>query len=169
MLIYFQKRLHEHPDLDGLTWAEKLEFLRSVNKRPEKPKPKPQKLRYVKDEPGTLPTTEHEQLYEQRRIKHLVEQARTKGGKQYDWVNEAKVKVRSVDRNSGKSKAETEVTLEDDSDLDNSSVGSADEGEECGEERKFGKYGIYVPQKGAPQKLFDCHNITRSNTCLFSS
>ena len=165
MLIWFQKHLHEHPDLDGLTWAEKLEFLRSVNKRPEKPKPKPQKLRYVKDEPDPLPVTEHEQLYEQRRIKHLVEQARTKGGKQYDWVNEVKVKL----RNSGKSKAETEISLEDDSDLDQSSVGSADEGEACGEERRFGKYGIYVPQKGAPKKLFDCHDITRSNTCLFSS
>ena len=143
-----------------------------MNKRPEKPKPKPQKLKFVKDEPDPLPVTEHEQLYEQRRIKHLVEQARTKGGKQYDWVNEVKVKL----RNSGKCKEETqvsvkeeEVSLEDDSDLDESSVGSGSEGDDCDKERKFGKYGIYVPRKGAPQKLFDCHNTQRSNTCLFSS
>lgn len=159
--------MHEHPDLEGLTWAEKLEFLRSVNKRPAKPKAKPQKLRYVKDEPDALPTSEHEQLYEQRRIKHLVEQARIKGGKQFNWVNETRVKVRNAKKTSRKFTAE-EAVMQQCNDSECSSAGSID-GEDSGEERNFGKYGIYVPQRGAPQKLFDCHNITRSNTCMFSS
>lgn len=150
-----------------MTWAEKLEFLRSVNKRPEKAKPKPQKLRFVKDEPEVLPSSDHEQLYEQRRIKHLVEQARIKGGKQFDWVHEARVRARGVDWTSEKTKTETEESSEHDC-SDQSSIGS-EHGEESGGERKFGKYGIYVPQKGASQKLFDCHNITRSNTYMFSS
>ena len=96
-----------------------------------------------------------------------MEQARIKGGKQFDWVHDAKVKARGVDWTTGKMKTDRDKEVEYDV-SDNSSIGS-DHGVDCGEERKFGKYGIYVPQKGASQKLFDCHNISRSNTFMFSS
>ena len=121
----------------------------------------------MKDEPDTLPNTEQEQLYEQRRIKHLVEQARIKGGKQYDWVHDAKVKARAVDWTTGQMKLDVDSKVDVDG-SDNSSMGS-EHGEDGRGETKFGKYGIYVPQKGASQKLFNCHNISRSNSFMFSS
>jgi hypothetical protein len=42
--------------MDGLTWLEKMELLRSVNRRKEKPKLKQPKLTYVKDMPPDVST-----------------------------------------------------------------------------------------------------------------
>ncbi|KAK3088287.1 hypothetical protein FSP39_017139 [Pinctada imbricata] len=84
----------EHPHMEGMTWCEKLELLRSVNKRKEKPKTKVQKLTYFKEsEDNPLPAplvreATRAQLYEQRRIKHLLQQARMKGFNHFDWLKE---------------------------------------------------------------------------------
>ncbi|KAJ8300517.1 hypothetical protein KUTeg_022036, partial [Tegillarca granosa] len=83
-------------NLEGLTWCEKLEVLRSVNKRQEKRQHKIPKLRFVKDTPLQVsatpiskPRTARDQLYQQRRIKHLLMQARMKGTDQFDWLKES--------------------------------------------------------------------------------
>lgn len=83
-------------NLEGLTWCEKLEVLRSVNKRQEKRQHKIPKLRFVKDTPLQVhatpiskPKTASDQLYQQRRIKHLLMQARMKGIDHFDWLKES--------------------------------------------------------------------------------
>lgn len=99
--------------MDGLTWLEKMELLRSVNRRKEKPKLKQPKLTYVKDMPPDVSTNTkkstirkasptpdnltslaaqsqtNSQLFEQRRIKHLLQQARMKRNSQFDWLTES--------------------------------------------------------------------------------
>ncbi|XP_045185927.2 uncharacterized protein LOC123543471 isoform X7 [Mercenaria mercenaria] len=153
-----QKCLRSRPELEGLTWAEKLEVLRSVNKPRDKPKNKQQKLKFVKADPKDpvyVWSFEHDQLYEQRRIKHLVEQARIKGGKQFDWVYEAQINSREIDWDTGKDK-EQEAAVSGDSSDDEGAAG----------DKNLGKYGICVPPKGVKQRLFNMHGVNRSNTYI---
>jgi len=82
----------------GLTWCERLEMLRAVNKRPEKTKRKQPKLRYYKDSPvssheppGPL-FSSRARLFEQRRIKHMLEQTKLKGVDHYEWLSEGRVR-----------------------------------------------------------------------------
>ncbi|XP_045185569.2 uncharacterized protein LOC123543471 isoform X2 [Mercenaria mercenaria] len=152
------KCLRSRPELEGLTWAEKLEVLRSVNKPRDKPKNKQQKLKFVKADPKDpvyVWSFEHDQLYEQRRIKHLVEQARIKGGKQFDWVYEAQINSREIDWDTGKDK-EQEAAVSGDSSDDEGAAG----------DKNLGKYGICVPPKGVKQRLFNMHGVNRSNTYI---
>ncbi|VDI27523.1 Hypothetical predicted protein [Mytilus galloprovincialis] len=98
--------------MDGLTWLEKMELLRSIKGKKEKSKIQKQpKFTFVKDIP---PEDKHQrlignkgspspdnmtslaaqgqtnsQLFEQRRIKHLLQQARLKRNVNFDWLTES--------------------------------------------------------------------------------
>ena len=159
MLNQFQKLLKSQQELEGLTWSEKLEVLRSVNKPPEKPRRKKPKLKFVKDEPEGVWNSEQEQLYEQRRIKHLVEQARIKGGKQFDWVYEAQMRSKGIDWDRDKGRVDNSASS-------GGETSESDTEEGPGQENRgrLGKYGIYVPPKGSKHKLFNPQPVTRSNT-----
>lgn len=151
--------MRSHPKLAGLTWTEKLEVLRSVNKPPDKPRIK-EKLKLLKangKDPMYMWSFEQDHLYEQRRIKHLVEQARIKGGKQFDWMYEAQIKSRDTDWGLGSGKKEEEgADSGDSSDGEEGVVG----------DKNLGKYGIIVPTKGVKDRLFNSHGISRSNTYI---
>jgi hypothetical protein len=164
--IFFilQKSLKSHPELDGLTWAEKLEVLRSVNKKRDKRKTKQRKLKYVKADPNDplyMWAFEQDQLYEQRRIKHLVEQARIKGGKHFDWVYEAQVKAQETDWDTTDKRSDRDVpgsgnSTDDDDDCDEGAAG----------DKNLGKYGINVPPKQVNRRLFNVHKVNRSKTYI---
>lgn len=128
-----------------------------MNKPAQKPKPKRTILKYIKDEPEDVFESEQEQLYEQRRIRHLVEQARTKGGKQFDWVFEAQVRARGINWGSDRRKHEGHGRGVGDGSGD-----SSDE-EVTIETQKLGKYGIYVPPK-KQQKVFVSQCVQKSKT-----
>lgn len=175
----FQKHLHSDPDLAGLTWAEKLEVLRAVNKKPERSKVRPQKLKFIRDGNGNEQTfiwrNETDQLYEQRRIRHLVEQARVKGGNQYDWVQEAQVRARGIDWNTGKLKnGNPENDGSDDiGDKDNNHkvvngdtvlVSEAKRGNDV--VAKFSQYGIFSAQKATKEEILCCLGLSRSRTFM---
>lgn len=150
--------MRSHPELEGLTWAEKLEVLRSINKPREKPKSKQQKLKFVTAEskdPRYTWSFEHDRLYEQRRIKHLVEQARIKGGKQFDWVYEAQVNSRGVNWNS--------ETIKE---IGEAASGESSDDEGAAGDSNLGKYGICVPPEHLKQRLFNAHGVNRSNTYI---
>lgn len=109
------------------------------------------------NDPVYLWSLEHDQLYEQRRIRHLVEQARIKGGKQFDWMKQYEAeKVR--DRGTG-----WEVEKVEEEEREVGSGASSDEEEICeAGDRNLGKYGIYVPPKGVRHKLFNAHNRSKT-------
>ena len=74
-----------------LTWCEKLELLRAVNKPKEKTKVKMPRLKYIKDMVEPIPEAREPgraHLYEQRRIKHLLQQVRMKGKEHFDWLKD---------------------------------------------------------------------------------
>lgn len=145
-----------------MTWSEKLEALRSVNKPAEKPKPKPPKLKFVKAEPSEamfVCSIEHDHLYEQRRIRHLVEQARLKGGKQFDWVYEAQVKSRGIDWDSviEHEKEDNDTKIEDLTEEDSTCTTG---------DKNLGKYRIYSPAKQIKRTLLSARNLDKSNTSI---
>ena len=128
-----------------------------MNKRPFKPKPKQPKLRYVSDsQDDRLWSPEEEQIYEQRRIKHLLEQARVKGGKQYDWVHEAHMRARGIDWVTGKLKLQSGDSGDSNSDIN----------EFHGSTGKLEKYGIGAYGKLSSASLFDQYNSRRSKTFI---
>lgn len=167
--VYTQNQLHSHSELDGLTWSEKLEALRSINKPVDKPKTKLPKLKFVKEDPDGILVllTEQEQLYEQRRIRHLVEQARIKGGKQYDWLCETPNRTKCIDWNTSKLK-EHKIEKEDRDDINEHSSDNGDEihTQETENDRKLRRYGIYISPKGVKHGVFSVHDLQRSKTYI---
>ena len=137
-----------------------------MNKKRDKPKAKQRKLKYVKADPKDplyMWSFDQDRLYEQRRIKHLVEQARIKGGKQFDWVHEMKVKSQEIDWDTIIDKcSEKEGTVSGnstDNDDDDDNHGAAGDS-------NLGKYGINVPPKQLKGRLFNVHKINRSKTYI---
>ncbi|XP_052223176.1 uncharacterized protein LOC127839052 isoform X5 [Dreissena polymorpha] len=171
-----QKHLHSDPDLAGLTWAQKLEVLRAVSKKPEKSKVRTQKLKFIGDgnEQTFIWRNETDQLYEQRRIRHLLEQARVKGGNQYDWVQEAQVRARGIDWNTGKLKSGSpEKDSSDDIGDNNRKVDNGDTvfvsgAKPAGHDvvAKFSQYGIFSAQKASKEEILCCLGLSRSRTFM---
>ncbi|XP_052223172.1 uncharacterized protein LOC127839052 isoform X2 [Dreissena polymorpha] len=170
------KHLHSDPDLAGLTWAQKLEVLRAVSKKPEKSKVRTQKLKFIGDgnEQTFIWRNETDQLYEQRRIRHLLEQARVKGGNQYDWVQEAQVRARGIDWNTGKLKSGSpEKDSSDDIGDNNRKVDNGDTvfvsgAKPAGHDvvAKFSQYGIFSAQKASKEEILCCLGLSRSRTFM---
>lgn len=154
--ISLQRHLRTDPELEGLTWAEKLEILRSVNKPPERPKVKRQKLKFIKadsDHETFVWSTEHEQLYEQRRIRHLVEQSRIKGGKQLDWVYDTQMHARGFDLGTAKMAGDNGASSGESGHSEAEEMKRV-ETQGCGE-----KIGVCIDRKTNQLKLFSSHSI----------
>lgn len=84
-------------DTASLTWCDRLEFLRSVNKKPDKVKPRPVRVKFFKDrakpdrtaaEPlaPLVPYASRLNLFENKRIKNLLDDVKVKGQGQYEWL-----------------------------------------------------------------------------------
>jgi len=156
-----QRDLHSDPSLEGLTWAEKLAVLRSVNKPPDRPKVKQQRLKYIRDvgdHEMFVWSSEKDELYEKRRIRHLVEQARMKGGKKMDWVYEAEVRARGIDWTTGRlrSAVSSAKTL-----ISDSGVRVRARVEDCTE--SVDSYDVCISE---PPQLFSSHKINRTNSYM---
>ncbi|KAL3872023.1 hypothetical protein ACJMK2_039994 [Sinanodonta woodiana] len=105
-------------------------------------------------------SAEKEELYQQRRIKHLIEQARLKGHKQMNWIHEAHeaMKVKYGPVLSARILSPEDCCIWS-SDSDNES-GAEDY------ETGLSRYGISVPPKGYVWTMFN-QGPRRSNTTLY--
>ncbi|KAL4219309.1 hypothetical protein ACF0H5_021888 [Mactra antiquata] len=93
---------------------------------------------------------DHDPLHEQQRIQSLVEHARLKGGKQYDWVYEAHVRHRNIDWNA--------VGNEEKKSHETGEVKTADN-------QSVVKYGIYSStSEPIKQTLFSSRSSDKSST-----
>lgn len=132
-------------------------------------KPKQPKLKFIKEDPNDLLvwSTELKSLYEQRRIQHLVEQARMKGSNRYDWVYEAQVRARKIEWGTGKmleDKTENEDLIkmnENSSDCGDENFSQEDE---C--DPKLANYGICISPKGVKHDLFNDYGMQQSTTYI---
>lgn len=104
-------------------------------------------------------STDRDELYEQRRIRHLVEQARIKGGKKLDWVYEAQVRARGIDWGTGKLKNTDEVH--------NGVLATGDKNTTSARDSKenIESFELCVAEQ-QQSKLFSSHQINRSKSFI---